>query len=79
MRTDKTLVITLSGTRSTEEVARDLEARGLRSVQVLAEIGCVIGQAPEIAIPKLRAVSGVADVALDQPIQLDDPDTNTSW
>lgn len=79
MDREQTLVITLSGTRAARQVAKELEARGLHAVQVLEEIACVTGRAAPDAVPELRRVEGVADIAFDTPIQLDDPANGSTW
>src|SRR5947209_6636852 len=69
----KDLVVTLSGNRHINDVARDLKATGFQVDQVLDAIGVVTGSAPSSHLAKLRKVAGVADVSLDHPVDIGPP------
>jgi hypothetical protein len=70
-------IITTSGELPLKEVARRLKKAGLTVEQELTEIGCLIGTAA--AADKLRAVTGVADVSPDAPVDIGPPDAPVTW
>lgn len=67
------LIVTLSGSRSPDEVARDLAREGFQVGQTLHAIGVITGSAPPHAMASLRSVSGVADVSEDHPVDIGPP------
>jgi hypothetical protein len=71
--TRKDFVVTVSGDRHINEVARDLKASGFQVGQVLDAIGVVTGSAPATQAAKLRRVAGVKDVSADQPVDIGPP------
>jgi hypothetical protein len=58
-----------SAERPLREIADDLVKNGLSKAQVLDEIGVITGSAPADAVPRLRRVRGVVDVAPDAPVE----------
>ncbi|QAU47326.1 hypothetical protein [Bradyrhizobium guangzhouense] len=72
------VVVTLSGKRKIEEVARDLKAIGLDEAQSLDAIGVVTGATDPDKIAKLRKVPGVQDVSLDHKVDIGPPDGRVS-
>lgn len=72
------LVVTLSGERPADEVARDLKAAGFEVGDVLHDIGVVTGFGPPDAAERLRAIQGVADVSADHPVDIGPPDAPVS-
>lgn len=69
----KSLVVTVSGKRQINEVARDLKAKGFQVDQILDAIGVVTGSASPKTVTKLRKVAGVADVSADNPVDIGPP------
>lgn len=69
------VIITLKPGADAEKARRELEARGLKSPQLLEAIGVVTGDADEAAAESLRSVDGVAAVEKGQTVQLPPPDS----
>ena len=70
----KRWVVTTSGDRPLNDVARDIEAAGFAIDQVLDQIGIITGSATDSVAEAVRAIPGVADVSLDEPIDIGLPD-----
>ena len=75
----QSLVVTLSGDRNIQDVARDLKASGLQHLETLDAIGVVTGSAASNSIAKLRKVPGVKDVSQDHKIDIGPPDAPVTW
>lgn len=72
------MVVTVSGERPIQEVARDLRAQGFKVGHVLDAIGSVTGSAHSKTKSKLKSIRGVADVSDDHPIDIGPPDAEIS-
>jgi hypothetical protein len=79
MRESKKWIVTTSGDRPLSDVMKDLEEIGFASDQVLDEIGCITGTASDDIAKRARAISGVADVSSDEPVDIGPPDTPVTW
>lgn len=66
-------IITTDGDRPVADIARDLRQAGLTTTALLADIGCILGAAPDHCLDALRAVRGVIDVAPDIGIDIGPP------
>jgi hypothetical protein len=77
MAEHKRWIITTSGEHPLKDVVQRLKKAGFTLEQQLDEIGCLIGTAP--SADKLRAVSGVADVSSDLPVDIGPPDAPVNW
>ncbi len=75
----KEWIVTTSGDRPLSEIKKDLTSKGFAVVQVLDEVGCIIGDASEATAKRPRAISGVADVSPNTPIDIGPSDTNVTW
>lgn len=73
------MIITISGDRPIQDVAKDLAAAGLNGGQTLEEIGSITGSADDDAVSKLRKVRGVADVSPDVSVDVGPPDSRNTW
>jgi hypothetical protein len=73
----KRWVVTTSGDRPINDVASDVKAAGFVIDEVLEAIGIITGSATDSVAEAVRAIPGVADVSLDQPVQIDPPDSST--
>jgi len=71
-------ILTVAYDRPIEQIVADAAKAGLRDVQVMAEIGCITGTAPTVAVARLRRVRGVVDVAPDSPIDIGPPDADVT-
>ena len=79
MDKSKKWIVTTSGDRPLSDIRKDLTSEGFAIVQVLDEIGCIIGNASDATATRLRTVSGVADVSPNAPINIGPPDKNETW
>jgi hypothetical protein len=77
--TPKHWVVTTSGNRSLEDVAKDLRKSGLKVEEVLSEIGCITGVGGEGAAKKARKIDGVSDVSADAAVSVGPPDSSETW
>jgi hypothetical protein len=76
----KRWVVTTSGDRPLNDVARDIEAAGFVINEVLEAIGVITGSATECVAEAVRAIPGVADVSPETPpVDIGDPDDLTTW
>lgn len=75
----KAWIVTISGPRPVNEVAKDLKAAGFVVDQVLDEIGSITGKADDGVVAKLRTIRGVADVSSEGEIDIGPPDAPTTW
>lgn len=73
------VIITLSGDRPIEDVAKDLSVAGLEGGQVLDEIGIITGSADDNMVPNLRKIRGIADISSDISIDVGPPDSQETW
>lgn len=67
-------IVTTSADRPLTAVATDLTAAGFRVDQTLEEIGVIIGRAERRILPVIRAITGVSDVAPNEPVDIGPPD-----
>ncbi|MGZ5444437.1 MAG: hypothetical protein ACXW5U_25185 [Thermoanaerobaculia bacterium] len=74
----KDWVVTTSGERPIEEVAKDLRKKGLKVDYVLDAIGQITGVGSDAIAAKLRKVKGVADVSANVPVDIGPPDAEIS-
>lgn len=79
MSKSKRWIVTTSGDQSMGKIKKSLTETGFKVEQVLDEIGCVIGTASDSVAKDLRAISGVADVSPDEPINIGKPDDPETW
>lgn len=75
---NKDWVVTTSGERPVEEVAKDLRKKGLKVDYVLEAIGQITGAGPDGIAAKLRKVKGVADVSANVGADVGPPDAKIS-
>lgn len=75
----KDWVVTTSGDRPLEEVAKDLRKAGLNVGEVLHEIGLITGEGGDDVAEKLRKVKGVADVSANVGADVGPPDSKETW
>lgn len=71
-------LVTVSPDRLLSDVARQLPGTGFAVVQVLDEIGCIIGKGGAEAADKVRGLPGVVDVSPDSPVDIGSPDAPTT-
>ena len=79
MAMKKKWIVTANSNRPINDIARDLADAGLTDIQVLKEIGSVIGSAEDETASKLRKVRGVKDVSQDISIDVGPPDSRETW
>ena len=79
MAESKKWIITTSGNRSLADVKKDLTENGFEVGEVLNEIGIITGSAGESVAEKLRAISGIADISPDTPIDIGPPGAPETW
>jgi hypothetical protein len=79
MPKSKGWIVTTSGERPVQDVAKDLKEKGFAVDQVLDEIGAITGAADESVIGKVRAIRGVAEVSPESDIDIGPPDAPTTW
>jgi len=72
-------VVTLAPDRRAGDVATELAALGFTIGEILEEIGCITGTAPEDVVVRVRRIAGVADVAPDLQVNLGPPDGGQTW
>jgi hypothetical protein len=60
-----------------DAVVRQARRAGLRTNQVLKEIGVVTGSIEADKLPALRKVKGIASVEINRDIQLPPPESDT--
>ena len=75
----KSWVITISGDRPIQDIAKDLTDAGLLGAQVLEAINVITGKAADKSLGKLRKVRGVVGVSPDMPIDVGPPYTPNTW
>lgn len=78
MAKNRDWVVTTSGDRPLEDVARDLRKKGLKVDYVLDAIGQITGAGPDDLGAKLRKVKGVADVSINVGADVGPPDADVS-
>ena len=79
MAESKRWIVTTSGDRPLNDVARDIEAAGFVIDEVLDQIGIITGSATDSVAEAMRDIPGVADVSLDVPVDLGPPDSDETW
>ncbi len=75
----KKWIVTASSDRPIHDIAKDLADAGLKDIQILQEVGIIIGSSEDEAVAKLRKVRGVKDVSLDISIDIGPPDSRETW
>jgi hypothetical protein len=75
----KRWIVTTSGDRPLNDVARDIKAAGFVIDEVLDQIGIITGSATDSVAEAIRDIPGVADVSLDVPVDLGPPDSDETW
>jgi hypothetical protein len=75
----KNWVVTTSGDRPLDAVAKDLRKSGFKIEEVLSEIGCITGEGGDEVAEKARKVKGVADVSVNVPIDIGPPNAPDTW
>jgi uncharacterized protein with ACT and thioredoxin-like domain len=75
----KKWIVTASSDRPIHDIAKDLADAGLKDIQILQEVGSIIGSSEDEAVAKLRKVRGVKDVSLDISIDIGPPDSRETW
>jgi len=79
MANEKRWVVTTSGNQSLSDIHKTLVDSGFKVDQVLTEIGLITGVAEDEVVNKVRQVAGVVDVSPEQSVNLDPPDSPTTW
>jgi hypothetical protein len=79
MAKKKTWIVTTGNDRPIHDIAKDLADAGLKDIQVLQEVGSIIGSAEDDTVAKLRKVRGVKDVSADLSINIGPPDSRETW
>jgi hypothetical protein len=75
----KDWVVTTSGDRPLEDVAKELRKSGLKVGDVLHEIGLITGEGDDDIAEKLRKVKGVTDVFANAGADVGPPDAKETW
>ena len=78
MAESKRWVVTTSGDRPLNDVARDIEAAGFAIDQVLEAVGIITGSATDSVAEAVRTIPGVTDVSPDVPVDIGPPDSEIS-
>ncbi len=73
------MIVTASRDRPIHDIAKDLADAGLKDVQILQEVGIIIGSSEDEVVAKLRKVLGVKDVSPDISIDIGPPDSRETW
>ena len=76
--TRQSLIVTLSGERPLESMVAELQAAGLVVEQTFELIGSISGSAPAHRVDALRRLQGVADVSVDQAVDIGPPGATVS-
>ena len=79
MANEKRWVVTTSGNQSLTDIQKTLVDSGFKVDQVLTEIGLITGVAEDEVVNKVRQVAGVVDVSPELPVNIDPPDSPTTW
>ncbi len=72
-------LVTVNLDESIQKVRKRLEEEGLVIDSLLAEVGCITGQANQETAARLRKITGVLDVSPDVEIKLPAPSDETTW
>lgn len=72
-------IVTAAPGRSVLDLAADLRRAGFRVDQVLDAIGSITGTAEPASIAQVRAIDGVADVAMSHDVDVGPPGKDTTW
>jgi hypothetical protein len=75
---NKDWVVTISGERPVDDVAKDLKKKGLKVDFVLEAMGQITGAGPDDIGAKLRKVKGVVDVSTNVGADVGPPDAEIS-
>lgn len=75
----KEWVVTTSGDRPLDEVAKELKKSGFKVSQVLSEVGLITGEGGDDVAAKARKVKGVADVSANVGADVGPPDEGETW
>lgn len=79
MTANKTWILTTSGDRPLDDIARDAQQKGFDIGSILEEIGCITGKAEDDTAERLRDIAGVTDVSPDPEIDIGPPDAEETW
>ncbi len=79
MALKKRWVVTTSGDRSLGDIKKKLTEAGFAVEQVLDEIGCIIGEASDVVVERLRSIPGVTDVSPEPSVDIGPPDAPVTW
>jgi hypothetical protein len=74
----QSMVITTSGNRPIQEVAKELKDAGFEVEQVLEDIKVITGKGSAGTDKKLRSIKDVEDVSEDNPVSIGPPDAEIS-
>lgn len=69
------VVVTLTDEADLSRVSQALARAGLVAAEPLAELGMVMGEAPDACLAALRAVPGVRDVEASGEVSVPSPDS----
>ncbi len=75
----KDWVVTTSGDRPLEEVAKELRKSGFKVGEVLHEVGLITGEGGDDVAEKLRKIKGVTDVSANAGADVGPPDSTDTW
>jgi len=75
----KDWVVTTSGDRPLEDVAKELKQSGFKVGQVLHETGLITGEGGDDDAEKARKVKGVTDVSANVGASVGPPNSSDTW
>lgn len=75
----KDWVVTTSGERSLEDVAKELKQSGFKVGHVLHETGLITGEGGDDDAEKARKVKGVTDVSANVGASVGPPKSSDTW
>ena len=73
-----TWIVTTSGKRAIQDVARDLAALGFAVTRLIGD-QFIVGEASDDVIPKLRAVQDVETIEPDRIVDIGPPGAPETW
>ncbi len=71
-------VVTVARDHDVTRIADELGTRGFTDMQVLHQVGLIVGVAPDEVVDAVRSMSGIEDVSLEGEIDLGPPDAPVS-
>lgn len=72
-------LVTVDLDKSIQEIRGQLESEGFVVDNLLADVGCITGQANQETVNRSRQIAGILDISPDVPIQLPPPDEQETW